>query len=690
MQGQELPISVEVAVDSFREIIVRGYHGIQNSIVQKDEENVFFDFAIEKYITGLLERNSTIKVLTMREPQALQNLYVRANILKDKITSEEGLTAEELEIFFQRDGRSFGNTRETVDGELMVNKLQKFIVLGKPGAGKTTYLRYLTLMMLNPKSQIERRKLPIFVTLREWADKKNSLSEFIIDQFRVCGFEQPDLFVENLLKIGDCLLLFDGLDEVNQETNQSGVIQQIKDISDRYRKNQFIVSCRVAAYNRWFEQFTDVEMADFNEKQIEQFIINWFHSEGVIGRECWNKLNRYPQLKELASVPLLLTLLCITYNRSNDFPPNRANLYEEAIDALLRDWDASRRITRDVVYQQLSMSRKKSMFSRIAWGTFTESIYFIPERTLCKQIEKFIEHLPGFKPEEIDVDSHAILKSIEAQHGIFVERAKRVHSFAHLTFQEYFTAKYIVDTAHSFDDKGKNSIENLVENHLYDNRWKEVFLLVSAMLDNANELLLLMCQKNKKILTFPTVNEMLLYAEAATSDNENKFPLILRKIFAIFIAIVLNLERDFSHDRSLVSASARDYCLEFAQSLSQYLIFNATVPGQQNLTFHADLSIALVVSEDLSNALTGARNTTSNLIKTRTRALELAHIFNLDFSQIEAYEQIDSMSIDHAQSISKYLKGYIQVIRCLESDAFVSKHIREKIMEEMLMPQPKE
>ena len=616
---KDIELSIELGIDLMKDIVAAGYSFLK----EKNKERDFFGAATRKYITGLLERNSTIKVLTMREPQPLEKLYVRANILKDKITAETGLSAEELEQCFDLDRRTFGQVAETVDGERIVNQLQRFIVLGKPGAGKTTYLRYLTLMMIQPYSQIDKRKLPIFVTLREWADKKIKLMDFIVHQFDICGFEEARPFVERVLSNGDCIVLFDGLDEVSQEANQRDIIQEIIDFSDKYHTNQFVISCRVAAYNRWFERFFDVEMADFNDAQIEQFIQNWFHAEPSIGKECWEKLQKSPQLKELASVPLLLTLLCIVYNRSNNFPPNRANLYEEAIDALLRDWDATRRITRDEMYRQLSITRKKSMFARIAWGTFTENMYFVPERILTKQIEKYIENLPGFKPEELDVDSQAVLKSIEAQHGIFVERAKKVHSFAHLTFQEYFTAKYIVDNAR------EGTLEALVNEHLYDDKWKEVFLLVAGMLDSADELLLLMERKNNELLKVKKISALMFTAEQSLLKKESRYPEIVRKDMAVYIALARAL------DRALDRARAR--------------------------------TLALAPDLDLDRAL----------------VRDLA----LDLDLLEAYVKTTIISTDTAEKIANFLKAKVLIFDCLEHDAFVSKDIREKILYDRLMPE---
>jgi predicted NACHT family NTPase len=62
-----------------------------------------------------------------------------------------------------------------------------------------------------------------------------------------------------------------------------------------------------------------------------------------------------------------------------------------------------------------------------------------------QHIIDYIRNLPGAQEDEeaLQLDSEAVLKSIEAQHGLLVERARGIYSFSHLTFQEYFTAKQI-------------------------------------------------------------------------------------------------------------------------------------------------------------------------------------------------------------------------------------------------------
>ncbi|MFM9949980.1 MAG: NACHT domain-containing protein [Saprospiraceae bacterium] len=627
-----LETTIEIGVDLFKDLIFSSWQAVSGYAKDKYRENDPFGKATKKYIGGLIERYNHIKVLGMREPVQLKNLYVRANIL-EKITSRAGLRPEDLAEYFDFDRRTFGKQKEAVDGIAVLNKLQKFIVLGKPGAGKTTYLKYLTLMMFDKDSEIEQRRLPVFVTLREWADEKKPLMDFVVEQFNICGFEKADLFVERMLSDGQCLLLFDGLDEVSQELNQDEIIRQIRNFSDKYSNNQFIISCRVAAYNHWFERFTDVEMADFDEKQMEAFIKNWFHKEPKVANECWERLNSSPPLRELASVPLLLTLLCLEYSESNAFPPNRAELYKHAIETLLTKWDISRRIRRDDVYKQLSIRHKESMFARIAFGSFSANEYFMRGQTLAKMIEHYIENLPGFNPAELEPDSRAVLKSIEAQHGIFVERAKDVYSFAHLTFQEYFTAKYIVDNAYK-----ENLLEKLVAEHLYDKKWREVFLLVAGMLDNADELLWRMRVKANEALEVSKINAWFKKIQDVSQASKSDYPAVfVRNLVVVDIAFSLA----FGLDSYIDFDSVFDSAVAIGRAIASFLVF--------------DFAIDLDSDGD-------------------------------KLKELYAFNKQNHFDMQDAQILRNYLSANLLILNCLKSGCYVSKDLREKLIHELFLP----
>lgn len=642
---QDIQLSIEFGVKILEDIVAAGYDFLKTEHKKRD----VFGKATERYVKGLIERFGEVKVLGMNRPVPLLSLYVRANIL-EKITARIGAKAEELEEFFDFDRRKFGKTRETKDGEAIANQLPRFIVLGKPGAGKTTFLKYLALAMVHRQSVIQQRRLPIFVTLRDWADKKSSLIDYIVEQFDICGFEQAGLFVEHLLKQGNCLVLLDGLDEVSQEANLDGIIRDIRDFTDKYSDNQFVMSCRVAAYNHWFERFTDVEMADFNQEQIETFVRNWFKDEPKTGEECLKHLKNSPQLKELSSVPLLLTLLCITYDENNYFPANKAELYEEAVETLLKKWDSSRRIRRDDPYKQLSLKQKENMFARIAYGTFNENRYFIREQELTKMIRNFIENLPVFKTENLEVDSTEVLRTIESHHGIFVERAKHIHSFAHLTFQEYFTARYIVDNGYS-------EVEKLAEAHLYDDKWKEVFLLVSGMLHNADELLLHMLKKNRELLRTPELNYLMHLANKALLPGDNKFSTEIRK--AIFIYFVFSLAYRSSAPPPRVAPNvAVMYKTETVPQCALHLAIaldrTRVVP---NLNFYIPDIIFLIMDPDFALDINISEHMRDNLLFTPV--------------------------INRAQC---FLEASFLIVQCLSAAAYLSKSTREYVLSMLLAP----
>ncbi|RMH41647.1 MAG: NACHT domain-containing protein, partial [Alphaproteobacteria bacterium] len=358
----------------------------------------------------------------------------------------------------------------------MVAEHDKLFILGKPGAGKTTFLKHTALRAI----EREIKKTPVFVTLKELSDSGMAIVPFIVHQFEVHQFPKAETFVERLLQNGEAIVLFDGLDEVNLADNKrADLIRRLNDFVYQYSDCPILLTCRVAATDYTFTQFEYVEMADFDTEQMGRYIDQWFVYDEVKRQNCRKALledEENKAVRELAQVPLLLAMLCLVYEERGEFPPNRDEIYEEATRALLVKWDSSRNIARDTVYKQLSLKHKQKLLAHIAAETFEKGEYFLPEKKVVRLIEAYLQGVPGLE----EPDGERVLRAMEAQHGIFVERARGIHSFSHLTLQEYYAARYIVD------NEKRGTVARLMR-YVGDDRWREVFLLTAGMLDDATE-----------------------------------------------------------------------------------------------------------------------------------------------------------------------------------------------------------
>lgn len=469
----------------------------------------------------------TLHLLDIARPVDIDDLYVEVNILEE-ITSQRWLEISDLQGFkpeeFDRLG--LGKVRqEQVPGLKAIERYNKLMVLGKPGAGKTTFLQYLAIQC--NQGHVQSDRVPVFIRLKNFAedalDEGNfSLLEYLNQEFSSCGISKQE--VETLLNQGSALMLLDGLDEV-PETASDEVIKQIRKFSEKYYKNHLIITCRIAAKEYRFRGFTEVEIADFKPAQIEAFVKKWFVAVARNSPELGAKkaslfleqmaLPENQQIRELATTPVLLNLTCLVFQAKTDFPAKRSDLYKQGLDLLLIRWDESRGIKRDDVYRNLSLAHKLQLLSQIAAITFEQGDYFFEETTLQQLIADYLRTLPNDQSDAsaLELDSIAVVKSIEVQHGLLVERARRIYSFSHLTFQEYFTARAIVAGS-------ERSLQQLV-GHLTEIRWREVFLLTAQMLPNADRLLQLMKQQVDAFVAAPQTLDSALVTHSAFVSVRN-------------------------------------------------------------------------------------------------------------------------------------------------------------------------
>ena len=456
----------------------------------------------------------------------------------DKHTVPRYSSPEDVEqAFRERDIRSFGLTLNgRQDGTQVANAEQYLMLLGAPGVGKSTFLRKAGLEALKGKTgTFAHECMPVFLELKRFTEKDINIETLITKEFKTCGYPHPNEMTNAALESGTLLVLFDGLDEVPR-ANVANVIGKIGDFVDQYSQNRFIASCRIAAYTGGFTRFTEVEMADFDDFQIQAYIKKWFDSTPdphlqqldksmKTADRCWKMLNasEHSATKELARNPLLLTLLCMVYDSSQNFPRNRANLYEDTLNIFLREWAAEKRVNRGAsITQYLDIADEKRMLSEIATKNFQTNCLFFSKDELITQIQEFGE---GNANTLETFNAPKILNTILIDQGLFVERVRGSYSFSHLTFHEYLTADYIA--------KHPKSIAGLVTAYLHNAQWREVFLLTSGLMHEADDLLQAMATEAAKSINTPGLKSLFRWAEQITDLTDDSDIRITKRLFAI-------------------------------------------------------------------------------------------------------------------------------------------------------------
>ncbi|PSN14449.1 signal transduction protein [filamentous cyanobacterium CCT1] len=669
-------------------------------------------------------RCGTMRVLDMEQPIGLGDIYTSVNIL-EKLSGRRRLGLNELLQdcdFEDFDRFLLGQVRhKRVPGLEAVERYDKLMILGKPGAGKTTFMKRLAILC--NQGEFQPQWVPVFVTLKDYAEAegKPTLQTYIQRQWKACGVEAADA-LSTVLGNGKALVLLDGLDEV-YETDHDRVLQDIKTFAHQFRTCQCVITCRIAAREYIFEQFTEVEVADFDQEQIAEFATKWFKAKNdpKKAETFIQRLEDNKPIQELATNPLLLTLLCLVFGEAADFPANRAELYKEGLDVLLKKWDSKRNIERDQAYKKLSLKRKEDLLSQLAFETFERGDYFFKQSTIEQHIIRYIRNLPGSNEDEeaLQLDSEAVLKSIEAQHGLLVERARGIYSFSHLTFQEYFTSQRLVSPTITLNQ----ALQNLVT-HIAEKRYREVFLMAAEMLPNTDVLLFLMKRHiDTMIVNYPTDEMSLMtvlnWAKKKANSVSVDYNFSAVRSFYYALSLSFDLSLSTSQDRDL--RSDIDYFDNLSDDLTLDLMLSLLVNRgpefcrEFGLPYDSSLMIAVSNHEYLSFDFDGVLDHVEAMASELDAQLEV-ELKNLrsklpcmgnkeEFKQWwlvngKAWvERLRTVIIEHRnigynwqlneaqqEKLLQYYDANKLLIDCLNSDCYVTKTTRQYIEDTLLLP----
>ncbi|MBN3992290.1 MAG: NACHT domain-containing NTPase [Nostoc sp. NMS2] len=648
-----------------------------------------------------------LQLLDISRPVAIDDIYIDVNILEE-IASQQWLEITELQNLdpkqFDRFGLGEANQNQ-IPGTQAVETYSKLRVLGKPGVGKTTFLQHLAIQC--NQSAFAENLVPIFITLRNFAEESKvtnefSLLKYIRQEFLTSGISDPSV-IETLLSAGRVLILLDGMDEIlNQQSN--AVLSEIRRFSEKYHKNQFVAACRTASQKLRLRGFTDVEIAPFTSEQIIAFAQKWFvtftktniQDGQALSVQFLEKLDLDEnwQFRQLVVTPLFLHLACWVFHGQEKFPTKRTDFYKQGLDLLLGKWDEARGIERDEVYRGFLLPQKLKLLSQIAAATFEQGQYFFEQRIVEQYIGDYIQNLTKVQmdAEELQIESEAALKAIEAQHGLLAERARGVFSFSYLAFQEYFTARKIV-ASHNLEAFGQ-ALEGLVS-HITDPHWHEIFLLTATMLRSADSLVQLMKQQIDALVAEDSyLQEFLTWAsqKSRTIPTQPKEATI--RAFYLALSRTPNIASHFALASSLDQGMFLDAALDD-------LLLECAIDGNQDFAhIHACgdalsniLGIVLDVGlhkslQQLSDQLPNSRQSQERFgLWGQTNYSAWAEQLKMTIVNYRNISHQWQFSAEQQQVLQRYYDANQLLLDCLHSNCKVTAAIRQEIEATLLLPQ---
>ncbi|WP_041449661.1 NACHT domain-containing protein [Amycolatopsis mediterranei] len=398
-----------------------------------------------------------------------------------------------------------------------VRDASQVLVLGDPGTGKTTLLRYLALrharaVLKGESVQGRPARLPIYVRIGDYARQgypRVGISDFLPDYLNRSECRLPGLanMLGQQLEAGRCLVLLDGLDEVaSAELRREVVAAVVNFVAAHSRSgNRFVVTSRVAGYQAapLPQPFTAMRLDDMDDDTISQFLQVYCRqveraetpdkSQAAIieagARETAaieQALRSNAGVRRLAANPLLLTALVLVHRASGRLPHRRVEAYVEVCTALGRTWRSAQGVADADLPDERILTRWL-----IELGAWMHQYRPEGAATRAELLEVLGPLWSAHQGSAWDPDAlltadpldteagQGVLEFIEKadKHtGLLVERAPGRYGFAHLTFEEYYAGRAL-----AFRGTATERVLAL-RGHLHDPRYEEPILLALGLI----------------------------------------------------------------------------------------------------------------------------------------------------------------------------------------------------------------
>ena len=461
------------------------------------------------------------------------------------------------------------------------------LVVGRPGIGKTSLSTKVLRLWASGEAFNADFNVVFLVKFRRFSDgAKLSLRELLAGAETVQRLDDSVWeFVQNhstkVLLIFDELSEYSRKEEINTQEDYKNDVEEKMPVSVSYKKlaaGQLLRGATVLATTRptavkyvahvKFQR--TVEIRGFTSENVEEYVEKFTRGNPGAKEKILGHIKSNINLFSLSYIPVNCFLICHCLLQSilcesSQLPTRMTDIYQMTVKMILFNHMHEReglprkeleKLKSTHMYepfenfpqelQKIFNSLGKIAFRGIEEGRLLFESSEVSGLEDCGLLHK----LPDLKPKEWN------------------DPLKSQFCFTHLTVQEFFAAKHLVNT------KTKENIERFVCDHIKHCTWQVVLQFVAGLLNSSSDIFIKLVPKQSKFTWPATIEDKDLAVQVCKclyEINDEEQPLLLNKIEKIKIN-----EVDFSRSSlAPIDVAAVLHFLEYAEEvLSIDLSFN--------------------------------------------------------------------------------------------------------------------
>ncbi len=353
------------------------------------------------------------------------------------------------------------------------------VVLGQPGAGKSSLLRFLALDVLAAEPELTSLHqkwgsyLPIWIPFAFWTRQVQSDAVLsvpaVFKRWLETWDEDADFLAlfERALNDNRLLVLVDGLDEASNENAAAVALQQLQVFIEK-RHLPCVVTCRTQSFAKlalYLGAWPAGEVAAFDKSQQQEFCQRWYvrfltdageppgassldSKANKLALDFLNEAWQVSALRGFLENPLLLGLLVTQKFLRHSLPANKTEALEALVSHLVLERPRGRETAAGVVAtREIGGEDLLGLLSFLAFQLLIQLPEGVADKNIiAKLTEEYLRSEEigfGWTAEKAHAFSQKLITEASERLGILVEKSPRAVGFYHRSIQEYLAARHL-------------------------------------------------------------------------------------------------------------------------------------------------------------------------------------------------------------------------------------------------------